>query len=123
MTYQGDFTLPQELLERIASEGFDILPQLIQIVINAAMQAERQQYLGAAPYQHSPERQGYANGFKPKTVKTRLGEITFDIPQVREGGFLPPGLGEGSAQRTCTDADAGGDVRAGGIDPQSGRHH
>ena len=95
MTYQGDFTLPQELLERIASEGFDILPQLIQIVINAAMQAERQQYLGAAPYQHSPERQGYANGFKPKTVKTRLGEITFDIPQVREGGFYPQALEKG----------------------------
>jgi hypothetical protein len=95
MTYQGDFTLPQELLERIASEGFDILPQLIQIVINAAMQAERQQYLRAAPYQHSPERQGYANGFKPKTVKTRLGEITFDIPQVREGGFYPQALEKG----------------------------
>jgi putative transposase len=95
MTYQSDFTLPQELLERIASEGFDILPQLIQIVINAAMQAERQQYLRAAPYQHSPERQGYANGFKPKTVKTRLGEITFDIPQVREGGFYPQALEKG----------------------------
>jgi putative transposase len=64
-------------------------------VINAAMQAERQQYLRAAPYQHSPERQGYANGFKPKTVKTRLGEITFDIPQVREGGFYPQALEKG----------------------------
>jgi transposase-like protein len=95
MTYQGDFTLPSELLERIAQEGFDILPELIQIVINAAMQAERQQHLGAAPYQHSPERKGYANGYKPKTVKTRLGEITFAIPQVREGGFYPQALEKG----------------------------
>jgi putative transposase len=44
------------------------------------MQAERQQYIGAAPYQRTPERQDQANGYKPKTVKTRLGEITFDIP-------------------------------------------
>jgi putative transposase len=95
MTYQGDFTLPPELLERIASEGFDILPELIQIVINAAMRAERQQHLGAAPYQHSPDRKGHANGFKPKTVKTRLGELTFDIPQVREGGFYPQALEKG----------------------------
>jgi len=95
MTYQGDFTLPSELLERIASEGFDILPELIQIVINAAMQAERQQHLGATPYQHSPDRKGYANGFKPMTVKTRLGEITFAVPQVREGGFYAQALEKG----------------------------
>lgn len=95
MTYQGDFTLPSELLEQIATQGFDILPELIRIVINAAMQAERQQYLGAAPYQHSPDRNGHANGFKPKTVKTRLGDIRFDIPQVREGGFYPQALEKG----------------------------
>jgi putative transposase len=95
MTYQGDFTLPNELLEQIAAQGLDKLPELIRIVINAAMQAERQQYLGAAPYQHSPDRMGHANGFKPKTVKTRLGEIDFDIPQVREGGFYPQALEKG----------------------------
>ena len=87
MTYQGDFTLPTELLEQIAAHGFDKLPELIRVVVNAAMQAERQQYLGAAPYQRTPERVDQANGYKPKTVKTRMGEITFDVPQVREGGF------------------------------------
>jgi len=59
------------------------------------MKAERQQYLGAAPYQHTTERHGHANGFKPKTVKTRLGEITFDVPQVRQGGFYPSALERG----------------------------
>jgi transposase-like protein len=87
MTYQNDFTLPSALLEQIASQGFEVLPELIRIVINAAMQAERQRYLGAAPYQHSPDRQGHANGYKPKTVKTRVGDITLDVPKVREGGF------------------------------------
>jgi transposase-like protein len=95
MTYQGDFTLPSELLDQIAAQGFDKLPELIRIVVNAAMQAERQQYLGVAPYQHSPDRNGHANGYKPKTVKTRMGEINFDIPQVREGGFYPQALEKG----------------------------
>ncbi len=95
MTYQGDFTLPTELLEQIAANGFNQLPELIRIVVNAAMQAERQQYLGAAPYQRTPERQDQANGYKPKTVKTRLGEITFDVPQVRESGFYPGALEKG----------------------------
>jgi putative transposase len=103
MTYQDDFTLPSELLEQIATQGFDVLPELIRIVINAAMQAERQQYLGVAPYQHSPNRQGHANGYKPKTIKTRLGAIPLDIPQVREGGFYPEALEKGQrSERALT---------------------
>ena len=41
MTYQPDYTLSQELLERLNEEGLDALPEMIQIVINSAMQAER----------------------------------------------------------------------------------
>jgi putative transposase len=95
MTYQSDFTLPSEILEQIAEQGFDFLPELVRIVINAAMQAERQQYLKVAPYQHSPDRRGHGNGYKPKTIKSRTGEITLDVPQVREGGFYPAALEKG----------------------------
>src|SRR5687768_9456337 len=95
MTYREDFTLPAEIMEQVQAQGLDVLPELIRIVINAAMQAERSEHLQAAPYQHSEERKGYANGFKPKTVKTRLGEITFAVPQVREGGFYPQALEKG----------------------------
>ncbi len=95
MTYREDFTLPTELLEQVSQKGFDILPELIRIVVNAAMQAERQQYLKAAPYQRTPERETYANGYKPKTVQTRVGNITFSVPQVREGDFYPEALEKG----------------------------
>lgn len=96
MTYQQpDFTLPAELLAQIAEQGFEALPELIRIVINEAMRLERQQYLGVAPYQRSPERRGHGNGFKEHTARTRLGEITFAVPQVREGGFFPQALEKG----------------------------
>lgn len=95
MTYREDFTLPAELLEQVAEQGLDVLPELIRIVLNAAMQAERSEHLQAAPYQHSAERRGYANGFKPKAMRTRVGEITFAVPQVREGGFYPQALEKG----------------------------
>jgi len=95
MTYQDNFTLPTELTDLIIEQGFDYLPELIRILVNAAMQAERQKYLGVDPYERSPERRGYANGFKPKTVKTRLGEITFDVPQVRDSSFYPEALEKG----------------------------
>jgi putative transposase len=80
MTYREDFTLPAELLERVSKHGFDILPELIKVIINAAMQSERQQYLKAELYQHTEERQGHANSYKPKTVRTRVGSISFSIP-------------------------------------------
>jgi len=95
MTYREDFTLPAELIEQVQEQGLDVLPELIRIVINAAMQAERSEHLQAGPYQHTEERRGYANGFKPKTLRTRVGDITFAVPQVREGGFYPQALEKG----------------------------
>ena len=95
MTYREDSTLPGEILELVNDNGFDILPELIRLVFNTAMQVEREKYLGAAPYQRSPERRGHANGFKPKTVQTRVGDIQFEIPQVREGNFYPSALEKG----------------------------
>jgi putative transposase len=96
MTYQPDYTLSQELLERLNEEGLDALPEMIRIVINSAMQAERLKYLGVgAPYERSAERQDQSNGYKPKTLKTRVGEITFSVPQVRQGDFYPGALEKG----------------------------
>ncbi len=95
MTYQQDCTLPADLLQQVSEQGLDILPELIRTILNAAMQAERQHYLNAAPYQRTPEREAHANGFKPKSMQTRVGKITFDVPQVREGGFYPEALEKG----------------------------
>jgi transposase-like protein len=105
MTYRQDFTLPAELMEQVAEQGLEILPELIRIVVNAAMQAERSEYLQAEHYQHTPERTGYANGYKPKTMHTRVGDISFAVPQVREGGFYPQALEKGlRSERALTQA-------------------
>jgi len=48
MTYQNDFTLPDEIVEQIAANGMDYLPELIRSMINTAMRIERQKYLKAA---------------------------------------------------------------------------
>lgn len=84
MTHRPDYTLSEELLEHLTEEGLDALPEMIRIVINSAMQAERLKYLGVdAPYERSSERADQANGYKPKSVKTRAGEITFAVPQLQ----------------------------------------
>ena len=104
MTYRQDFTLPAELMEQVAEQGLEILPELIRIVVNAAMQAERSEYLQAEHYQHTDERRGYANGYKPKTLHTRVGDITFAVPQVREGGFYPQALEKGLLVNVTADS-------------------
>ena len=95
MTYQSHCTLPEEILEQIAVEGMEALPELIRILINEAMRLEREHYLGAGPYERSPERKGHVNGYKSKTLKTCVGEIQFAVPQVRQGHFYPDALEKG----------------------------
>ena len=63
---------------------------------NEASRIERAQHLQASPYERSAQRVDYDNGYKPKTVLTRLGEVTFEVPQVRSGGFYPSALERGS---------------------------
>jgi transposase-like protein len=95
VTYRPDCTLPEALLEHITEGGLAALPDAIALLINAAMQLERQKFIGAGPYERTTTRQAHANGFKDKTLQTRLGAITVAVPQVREGGFYPQSLDKG----------------------------
>ena len=80
----------------ILTQGLDGAGQALRILVDEASKIERAQYLNAGPHERSADRMDYANGFKPKTVMTRMGEITFAIPQVRGGGFYPSALEKGS---------------------------
>lgn len=94
-TTEDTFRMPREYLEQLTEQGLEGLPELIRVVVNEAMRIERENYLQARPYERNEVRQGRANGYKPKTVKTRVGEVTFEVPQVREGGFYPNALEKG----------------------------
>ena len=59
------------------------------------MRIERDKHLNAGAYERTELRSDYANGFKPKKLKTRLGELNLQIPQVRNGGFYPSFLERG----------------------------
>jgi len=91
MTHQNEYTFASDLAEK----GLEAVPELLRVLINTAMQAERARYLQAEQYERTGDRIGYANGYKPKTVRTRIGDITFAVPQVREGGFYPSALEKG----------------------------
>lgn len=82
-------------VELIAQRGMEALPEALSALINQAMRLERERHLGVGAYERSEDRRGYANGFKPKQVKTRMGALALSVPQVREGGFYPQSLEKG----------------------------
>ena len=82
-------------VELIMQEGFDGFADAFRMLLNEAMRIERSRHLGAGAWERSESRQGYANGYKPKTMKSRLGELTFAVPQVRDGSFYPSALERG----------------------------
>ncbi len=82
-------------MELIAQQGLETLPEALSALINEAMRIERERHLGAGPYERTEARNGYANGYKPRTLNTRMGVLDLRIPQVREGGFYPQSLDRG----------------------------
>ena len=83
------------MAEVLSEKGLDGLGNAVEILINEAMRIERDRHLNAAAYERSSERTGYANGYKPKQLTTRLGSLNLSVPQVREGNFYPSFLERG----------------------------
>ena len=80
----------------LLNHGLDGAGEALRILVNEASKIERNHFLNAQPHERTADRIDYANGFKPKTIMTRVGELTFEVPQVRGGGFYPGALEKGS---------------------------
>lgn len=98
MTHQLHPTTISDAIELLGEHGFDGMAHAMQLLVNECMKIERQQFLGVGPYQRSESRNGRANGFKPKRVKTRIGELDLRVPQVRDAdeNFYPSALEKGT---------------------------
>lgn len=96
MAHQPDSTVVESVVQLLCENGLESMAEAVRILLNEAMKVERAQALGAGAYERSEKRRGYANGFKPKTLNTRLGSMTVQIPQVRGGvDFYPSALERG----------------------------
>jgi len=65
----------------------DGMGELITQLLNKVLEAQAEEQLGAGRYERSTERRGYRNGTRPRTIATRVGTLTLQVPQVREGEF------------------------------------
>jgi len=96
MAHQTDSTVVETVVQLLSENGFEGMAEAVRILLNEAMKVERAEALGAGAYERSEKRRGYANGFKPKTLNTRLGTMTVQVPQVRgDVEFYPSALERG----------------------------
>jgi len=105
MTHPPQFTRFGDAIQLLAEHGFDGLAEVLELLLNEVMRIERCEVLGAAPYQRTETRQGYANGFKDKTVHSRVGDLHLKVPQTRDVDFYPQSLERGvRSERALTTA-------------------
>ena len=67
--------------------GQDGLAKLVEAVLNQILEAQVAETLGAERHERTEERAGYRNGYRPRTLYTRVGPVTLLVPQTREGAF------------------------------------
>lgn len=95
MTHQLQSSPFDQIVQLLADNGFDGMAEAFELLLNEAMKIERAEVIGAGHYERSENRRGYANGFKDKSVKTRLGKLQLKVPQTRDVEFYPSALERG----------------------------
>ncbi len=56
-------------------------------MLQEILEAEITEHVGAAPYERTERCKGHRNGYKPRTLRTRVGTINLLVPQDREENF------------------------------------
>ncbi len=95
MAHQSESNVVDTVVQLLCESGLSKMGEAVRIMLNEAMRIERSRAIEAEPYQRTDRRKGYSNGFKPKTLDTRLGAITFQVPQTRGVEFYPSALEKG----------------------------
>jgi len=83
------------LLKVLIEHGLEGMPAVAEMLLNETAKLERAEALKAFPYERTEERTGYANGFKDKTLHSRMGALKVKVPQVRGLEFYPGCLEKG----------------------------
>ena len=76
-----------ELLAK-AGDG-DFLRSVAEAVVQLLMEADVEGLIGAGRHERSGDRITYRNGYRDRTLDTRLGSLQLRIPKLRQNQLLP----------------------------------
>ena len=79
-----------DLLEKTGEDDF--LRAIAESVLQMLMEADVDGQIGAARHERTAERKTHRNGYRDRTLDTRLGSLALRIPKLRQGSYFPPFL-------------------------------
>ena len=82
----SEITLNREQLSDVLTDDKG-LQGLVETVLNQVLEAQVTEQIGARPYERSEARQAYRNGYRLRTLTTRVGPLVLHVPPVRDGSF------------------------------------
>jgi putative transposase len=76
-----------QMVQEVLLDDPDFLHRIVERVLQELLEAEMTEHIGAAPHERTDARKGHRNGYKPRTLRTRVGTLNLLVPQDREGTF------------------------------------
>jgi putative transposase len=79
-----------ELLTALRAGGdLDVIRHALSLVLQALIEAEAAQQIGASRYERTETRTTHRNGTRTRLLSTKAGDVELRIPKLREGSFFP----------------------------------
>jgi putative transposase len=83
-----------DLLDALGAGGdLDVIREGLALGLQALIEAEAAQHIGAQPYERTETRTTHRNGTRSRLLSTKAGDVELRIPKLREGSFFPALLG------------------------------
>lgn len=76
-------------MQAILESDEDLLAEVLRLGVQSLMEAERDAYVSADPFERSCERKTQRNGYQARQLRTRVGVLDLKVPKTRDGGFYP----------------------------------
>jgi len=79
-----------ELLDAVRAGGdIDVIRRSVELVLQALIEAEATEVIGAARYERNEGRTTWRNGSRDRVLATKAGDVELKIPKLRSGTFFP----------------------------------
>ena len=79
-----------ELLDAIRAGGdIDIIRKSVEVMLQALIDAELAEHIGAGRYERTDTRTNQRNGSRDRLLTTKAGDVDLKIPKLRKGSFFP----------------------------------
>lgn len=87
MALNKSTTFEEALQVILGSESGNPFKDMLEFMVQRTLEHEMTEHLGAKPYERTEKRKGHRNGYKPRTLITRVGTLNLLVPQDRDGTF------------------------------------